>query len=213
MNSNTSIFNNRVESEDELRQLLGYPNPVVAQKTITTIDAHCRSFISLSPMVYLATSDSRGSCDVSPRGDAPGFVYVLDEKHLVIPERPGNRKMDSFLNLLENPHAGLIFIIPGLEETLRMNGRASIITDPDLMEKMSSHGKIPKLGIGIQVEACYFHCGKAFRRSELWKPESWPDLSAMPTVAKMLADHVGVADVTAESVAQGLRESYEKRLY
>ncbi|UVI27995.1 pyridoxamine 5'-phosphate oxidase family protein [Paenibacillus spongiae] len=210
---NLHRFKETITTEDELRQLLGYPNPIVQQKTITNIDAHCRAFIARSPMVYLATSDGQGSCDVSPRGDAPGFVLVVDEKHLLIPERPGNRKMDSFLNLLENPQAGLLFIIPGLEETLRINGRASIITDPEWMEKMSSHGKIPKLAIAVEADACYFHCGKAFRRSELWKPETWPDLSSMTPVAKMLADHVGSADITAETVAQGLQDSYANRLY
>lgn len=206
-------FQELIRSEEELRELLGYPNRVVAHKAITHLDQHCRDYIAQAPMVLMATADASGACDVSPRGDFPGFTLILDEKHLVIPERPGNRRMDSLRNLLENPHIGLIFLIPGLEETLRVNGRASIIKDRELLAQMVFKGHIPLLGIGVEVEECYVHCAKAFKRSNLWKPETWPNQADLPDIAQMMADHANLPDVSAQEVALSLEETYTKRLY
>ena len=200
----------QITNEEQLRHLLGYPSELVKNKVMHHMDAHIRDFILRSPMLFLATSDGQGACDVSPRGDEPGFVHILDDHHLVIPERPGNRRMDSLRNLLENPHAGLIFVIPSLEETLRINGKAKITTDPELMQHMAVRGKPPLLGIAIEVQECYLHCAKAFKRSRLWEPAAWPHADELPEPAKILAAHAGTNEI---QVAQSLKESYEKRLY
>lgn len=206
-------FKDLVSSEDELRLLVGYPSELVQNKVITYLDHHCQNFISKSPFVILATADERGHCDVSPRGDSAGFVRVLDEIHLIIPERPGNRRIDSMRNILSNPRIGLIFIIPGLEETLRVNGSACVIRDEELLNKMESHGHIPVLGIGVTVHECFVHCAKAFKRSKLWQPDSWLVEKELPNASKILADHARLPDMNADRVANILEESYTKRLY
>jgi PPOX class probable FMN-dependent enzyme len=206
-------FAKRIYTEDELHSLAGYPSEVVNRKAISLIDRHCRSFISKSPMLFISSSNLEGMCDVSPRGDAPGFVSVIDERRLLIPERPGNRRMDSLKNILSNPHIGIIFIIPGLRETLRINGRAVIVDDRELLSPLQVSGKIPQLGIGVEVDECYVHCAKAFIRSRLWDNRSWPDDSSLPSIPEMLAEHVGAPDFSADMISEGLKESYEKRLY
>ncbi|MDR9854790.1 pyridoxamine 5'-phosphate oxidase family protein [Paenibacillus sp. VCA1] len=206
-------FQQIIRSEEELEQLAGKPRELVNQKVITSLDHHCRHFISLSPLVFVATSGADGTCDCSPRGDAPGFAYILDDHHLILPERPGNRRYDSLRNLLENPRVGLIFVIPGLEETLRINGKACIIRDPDLMERMAAQGKIPAVGIAVEVEECYIHCAKAFKRSRLWQPEHWPEAASLPDPAAIIATHAGKLRLTVDEVRASLAESYEKRLY
>ena len=161
----------------------------------------------------MSTSDKEGHCDVSPRGDVPGFVLTLDEKRLIIPERPGNKRADSMLNILSNPHVGLVFLIPGLGETLRINGTACLVQEEELLNKMAVNGKTPLLGIGVEVEECYIHCAKAFRRSGLWNPESWDAKESLPAVAKILVDHAKLKNVSSESMAERLEEGYTKRLY
>lgn len=207
------IFNNVISSEGELRSLLGYPNELVQNKVISHLDKHCLEFISKSPFLVMATSDDKGMCDVSPRGDAPGFVEVLDETHIVIPERPGNRKIDSMKNILSNPKIGLIFIIPGLEETLRINGNACIIRDEDMLKRMEANGKMPILGIGVAVEECFVHCAKAFKRSKLWNQHTWLSKERLPNIAEMIADHVKLPGIDAEKVDKALQDSYSNRLY
>nr|WP_195575686.1 pyridoxamine 5'-phosphate oxidase family protein [Paenibacillus sp. 1001270B_150601_E10] len=206
-------FKETISTEDELRDLLGYPSEVVKKKTIHHLDSHCRHFISLSPLLFLSTSDDQGYCDVSPRGDAPGSVLVVDDKHFVIPERPGNRRMDSLRNLLSNPRVGVIFMIPGLEETLRVNGKACIIKDEKLLSQMRAKDKQPLLGIGVEVEECYIHCAKAFKRSKVWDHETWLEADALPSIPAMLTAHVNSSEFTEEVIMKGLQESYEKRLY
>lgn len=207
------IFKETVTSDEELRLLMGTPSRTVANKTINHVDKHCIDFISKSPIVFISTSDANGHCDTSPRGDAAGFVHIIDQQHIVIPERPGNKRMDSLRNIISNPHIGLIFVIPGLEETLRMNGKACIIRDSDILEKMAVNGKVPSLGIGVQVEECYIHCAKAFKRSKLWHSETWLSKERLPYPPQILADHVNLPDVTGESIETALQESYSKRLY
>lgn len=211
--NDTTTFSKTITSEEELRALLGYPSETVSNKAIAYIDEHCKNFISQSPFLIIGTSDQNGKCDTSPRGDGPGFVFIKDEKHLVIPERPGNRRMDSLRNIVANPYVGLIFIIPGLEETLRINGKAQIIQDEDILEKMTAFGKTPLLGIAVTVEECYIHCAKAFKRSKLWQHETWPSINQLPNPSKMLADHVNLPGVDEKSIAASLVESYSKRLY
>ncbi|WP_106766234.1 pyridoxamine 5'-phosphate oxidase family protein [Paenibacillus faecalis] len=204
------LENERITSEEELRDMLGYPSPLVMNKTIDHIDHHAMNFIRHSPIIFISTSDASGSCDVSPRGDAAGFVHMIDDKHLVIPERPGNRRLDSILNILSNPHIGIVFVIPQIEETLRVNGKACVIKDKNILEAMSANGKMPLVGIGVTVEECYIHCAKSFKRSKLWHPESWADRSTLPRPSEILAAH---ARAKEEDVQKSLKESYEKRLY
>ncbi|WP_400162851.1 pyridoxamine 5'-phosphate oxidase family protein [Brevibacillus sp. TJ4] len=211
--SDFGIFRDVITAPEELKEMFGEPSEVVQKKAIDHLDEHCRRYLSQAPFLILATSDANGRCDASPRGDAPGFVHVIDDRHLVIPERPGNRRMDSIRNILSNPHVGLIFLIPSLQETLRINGRACIIRDAHLLEKMEVNGKVPTIGIGVQVEECFVHCAKAFIRSGLWQPDKWMTKEELPDMPKMLAEHIKMPGVGAKEIAEGLQESYKKNLY
>ncbi|WP_226665255.1 pyridoxamine 5'-phosphate oxidase family protein [Metabacillus litoralis] len=198
---------------EDFRAEVGTPSERATNKVISHIDDHCREFISKSPFLTISTSNSKGQCDVSPRGDAPGFVTVLDDHHLFIPERPGNKRMDSIHNIISNPHIGLLFFIPTLGETLRVNGKAYLTRDPDLLEKSKVNGKIPLFGIGVIVEECYAHCAKAFIRSGLWNPETWNGKDSLPSMPKMLVAHAKIPNSTAEEVEKDLQVSYTERLY
>ncbi|MFG6494630.1 pyridoxamine 5'-phosphate oxidase family protein [Fictibacillus sp. UD] len=204
---------NYVRSQEELREMLGSPSLRGQNKVIATIDGHCRDYISKSPFLVLSTSDAKGNCDSSPRGDAPGFVYVLDDQHLIIPDRPGNKRVDSMFNILSNPKIGLLFIIPAMGETLRINGEAAIIKDEEILSKMAVNGKSPQLGILVKVDQCYLHCAKAFKRSGLWEPESWSSKEDLPSAAKILAAHVNMPEMTEERIIADLEEGYKNRLY
>ena len=209
-----TVTNHAVTSLERLREIIASPGaeaPAV-RKQLPMLDAHCAAFISKSPFVLLATSSTDGRCDVSPRGDAPGFVLMLDERKLVIPDRPGNRRLDSFQNIIENPHAGLIFLVPNVEETLRANGRAWLSEDPELLGRLNMQGKTPQLGIVVEVEELYFHCARAFRRANLWAPETWIERSELPTLGKILADQLKMVELTAEVIDDSLAES-NRRLY
>jgi uncharacterized protein len=170
-----------ITSEAELRAFLGEPSELVQSKVTDALNDLTRRFVDLSPFVLLATASSDGSCDVSPRGDPAGFVHVLDERTLLVPERPGNRLADSLLNVLRNPHVGLLFLIPGVGETLRVNGRARIVTDEALLEPLSVDGKAPKLALLVEIDQVFTHCPKAFIRSELWNPETFSDSGDLPS--------------------------------
>lgn len=207
------VFKRQINTEQELRDLLGYPSELVMNKAIQKLDEHCRRFIAKSPFLCMSTSDASGACDVSPRGDTAGFVHILDDQHLVIPERPGNRRLDSIRNILANPYIGIIFMIPGLEETLRINGKACIVQDDDLLEQMKARGKKPMLGIGVQVEECYIHCAKAFKRSALWEPSSWLTSEERPHIPSILASHANMKGITSKEVELSLKDTYENRLY
>ena len=206
-------FRDTISTETELRQAIGgLPNPLALAKDVGRLDEHCRAYIAHSPFVLIATSGSDGRCDVSPKGDAPGFVLVLDEQRLLIPDRPGNRRLDGMSNLLHNPHIGLIFLVPGMEETLRVNGRGFIVRDAELLARCEVRGKIPTLGIGVEADEAYIHCAKAFKRSGMWEPARWPDLNDLPSAAQMLLDHTR-AGVTVEQMKDRLEEGYRKYLY
>ncbi|MCP3029266.1 pyridoxamine 5'-phosphate oxidase family protein [Halobacillus sp. A5] len=206
-------FEKPVQSLEELRHTLGTPGRLAEHKVISHLDSYCRQFIAHAPFAVVSTSDSAGHCDSSPRGDAPGFAYILDEKHLVLPERMGNKRADSLQNILENPHIGLLFMIPGLEETLRINGQAVIIKDETFMNRLESQGHVPSVGIAVYVEACFIHCAKALKRSHLWSPEKWPELSDLPAPAKMLAAHSQLNEMDENQVRKSLHKSYTKRMY
>ena len=206
-------FRDAVTSPEALRALVGKPSELAVRKEISHLDAHCRAFIARSPFVLIATSGASGRADVSPKGDPPGFVQVLDEHRLVIPDRPGNRRLDGMRNHLENPHVGLLFLIPGLEETLRVNGRAWIIRDEAVLARCAVMGKRPTLALGVYAEECFIHCAKAFKRAQLWQPDQWPDRAGLASPSEMLVDHARPKDMTVPQMDRLLRESYSKNLY
>lgn len=203
-------FENVVLGEQELHEIVGTPASRAVLKERATLDEHCRAFIGLSPFVLVATAGKDGCCDVSPKGDAPGFVRVLDERRLVIPDRPGNKRLDGMRNLIVNPHVGLIFLVPGREDTLRVNGRAWITRDPCMLERCVVQDKTPLLAVGVEVEECFMHCAKAFRRSQLWSPATWPAPEALPSMACVLFDQIKPAGMTVEDYERDINEACRK---
>jgi PPOX class probable FMN-dependent enzyme len=206
------MFKNVITSEAELRELMGEANPRSIDKETTYLTDECIRFIGRSPFMLLATSGKNGRCDVAPKGDPAGFVRVLDEKHLLIPDRPGNRRFDGLRNIMENPHIGMIFLVPGRQETLRVNGRAWITCDEELLDTMLVQGKRPWFALGVEVEECFLHCAKALVRSHLWEAESWPDLATVPTGAELLRSTPKI-DTPLEELAVSLQEGVRTRLY
>lgn len=199
------MFRDVVTSKQELRAIFGEPSERAVLKCHSSLDEHSRAFIAASPFVLLATSNAAGQCDVSPKGDAPGFVLVLDDTHLVVPDRPGNARTDGFTNVLENPHVGMIFLVPGRGDTLRVNGRAFVVRDGEILARLAAHGKLPKVALGVEIEEAYLHCPKAFMRSSLWDPTTWADPRTLPSFAQMLWDQVPSAR-RASSIADYTRE-------
>src|SRR3954454_12137776 len=171
-----------ITNEADLREVIGgTPTSVVQSKVSDSVNELTRQFIERSPFMLLATSAADGTCDVSPRGDPAGFVHILDERTLVVPERPGNKLADSLRNILANPNVGLLFMIPGVGDTLRVNGRATIVTDTELLNPLAVEGKTPKLGLLIEIEQVFTHCSKAFLRAHVWDAELHVDRSELPT--------------------------------
>jgi len=204
-------FGDAVQSEEQLRALFPAPTHNSYRKQIDRLDEHCRALIAASPIVFVATTGRDGSCDVSPRGGPPGWVRALDEHSLLMPEGRGNNRLDSLANLLDSPGIGLLFVIPGRHETLRVNGRATITTDPELLASVPLRGRVPSVAIGVDADEVFTHCGKAFIRSELWHPASWPGSDSLPSPAEVLRAHTG-ADTVEEAQAR-LDESYTQRLW
>jgi PPOX class probable FMN-dependent enzyme len=188
--------------------LYGEPGRPAREKVITFLDDHCRELIALSPFCLLATSNAAGQCDVSPKGGQPGFVQILDDRTLAVPDATGNRRVDSLRNIVENPHAGLLFLIPTMGETLRVNGRAQITTDPELLQPFAV-GRPPRLAVVVEVEQVYLHCAKALIRSRLWQPDTWPEQT--PSAAQIFKDHIGLEENVAAMQAI-LDEGYANRL-
>jgi PPOX class probable FMN-dependent enzyme len=206
-------FDHLLTDEQDLRAIVGVPGPRSVLKERRSLDAHTRAFIAQSPLLLMATSDASGRCDVSPKGDAPGFVQVLDETRLVIPERPGNKRLDGMLNVMANPHVGLIFLVPGREETLRVNGKAWITRDPRLLERCIAQGKVPLVAIGVEIEQCFLHCPRAFIRSRLWRQETWPAPDALPSMACVLFDQIQPAEASLQDYEHAIEEGNTKGLY
>ena len=173
-----------VTTVEELRAIVGQPTAAVANKVTDRLSDIHRDWISHSPLCFVATTDAEGRVDVSPKGDPPGFVHVLDAHTIAIPERPGNKRVDGYLNVLARPHVGTLFVIPGRGDTVRVNGRARILSDAPYFDAMAVGGKRPILALEIAVEEVFFHCAKAFLRSDAWKPETW-DPQAMPSTAEL----------------------------
>ena len=206
-------FSNVIRSEAELRALMGGPvAPPVVEKTMTSLDRHCFAFIGRAPFVFVASSDAEGRMDISPKGDAPGFVKVLDSKTLVIPDRPGNQRFDTFRNLFESPRIGLIFLVPGKRETLRISGKAEVIHDAEVLVTMAVNGKTPALAIAVHVEEAFFHCAKCIIRSHLWQPERWPSIEGLPTLAETMKDAASIPG-PVEILEGIIKEDEENRLY
>ncbi len=195
-----------IDSHDALRDLIGEPSENTRRKKITVIEEHARTVIEHSPFVLLATSGPDGTCDVSPRGDPAGSVLILDEHTLVLAERPGNRLADSISNLIDNPHAGLLFLVPGMNESLRVNGRTTLVSDAPFFDRLTVQGKRPKLAIILHVEDLYVHCAKAMLRSSLWDATSWPDRGDLPSLGRMLKDQLALA-ASAEELDAYLDDS------
>jgi uncharacterized protein len=200
-----------IEDPRQLREIYGAPNERSLKKELTRFDRHCRNFIALSPFLVLASSDPSGRCDASPKGDMPGFVRVVDDTTLLIPDRLGNNRVDTLGNLLARPGVGLIFFVPGINETLRVNGRASVTTDPALLEPLAVNGKAPRSGILVAAEEIYFHCGKALIRSDLWNPEKHVARGAFPPLGRIIAEQIGGID--PDEAERQTAESYRTRLY
>jgi PPOX class probable FMN-dependent enzyme len=200
-----------IESEDELRELLGEVMPRAATKERRRLHERDLEWLAASPFCLIATSNGQGDCDVSPKGDPAGFVHVIDDATIAIPDRPGNRRADGFLNILKNPHVGLLFLIPGRNETLRINGRARLVREAPFFDELIVKGHRPHLALVVEIEQIFFHCAKAFLRSSLWKPDSWaPD--ALPSHATLIKD-VQKVEESLEQLESYYGESYAKRLY
>ena len=200
-----------VTTREELRAIVGEPLDRAVKKEMRSLDAHARALIATSPYLLLGTHDAEGRCDVSPKGDAPGFVYVLDEGTIVLPDRPGNRRTDSLKNIVETGRAGLIFLVPGKEETLRVNGRARIVRDEWLLDKLVAQGKRPLLAIVVEIEECYVHCAKSSKRAGIWDPARWPDTSHLASMARMMVDQANL-DCSVDEMEKTIADAYT-RLY
>ncbi len=194
-----------------LRDLYSEPSELARKKCLSRLDRHCRKFISLSPFLCIGTSRPDGG-DVSPRGDAPGFVRVLDDTTILIPDRPGNNLLDSLSNVTENPNVGILFMIPGIEETLRINGVASVVTDGDALASMEVNGKRPRSALKVEVREAFLHCAKAIRRSRLWDDDYRVDRGTFPTLGRMLTDQMET-DLTPDEAEERVQDSLRNRLY
>ena len=210
----TEPFANVIESEAELRDVYRMPAQSTKMKVLERLDQHARTFIDTSPFILVGTASPDGTADVSPKGGQPGFVVVLDDHHIAIPDLSGNNLLDSLTNIVNGSGIGLLFLIPGVDETLRVNGYACITTDPPVLDACAVKDRRPKAAVGVTVVQQYMHCAKAFRRSELWSAESWPDRSVLPSLGCILRDQIALPDeVTAESIDANLEANYATTLW
>jgi len=191
-----------VKSQEDLRAHFGQLSPLAEKKVLNHLDKFCRDFIALSPFLVIASSDGKGQADASPRGDAPGFVSVLDDKTLLIPDRRGNNRVDTFGNILASPGVGLIFMVPGINETLRINGRAEISQEPDLLTPLMVQNVTPIIGMKVHVDETYFHCGKALMRSRLWAEDAKVERSCFPSIGEIIHDQTTLGEAEPQSVIE-----------
>jgi PPOX class probable FMN-dependent enzyme len=201
----------QIADDAALRAHFGPVSVLAETKTLSRLDHYCRDFIALSPFLVLATSDGQGNMDASPRGDAPGFVAVLDDMTLLLPDRPGNRRVDSFHNILASPGVGLLFLVPGIGETVRVNGTATLVTDPALLAGSVAQGKVPGAGLLIAVREVFFHCGKALIRSKLWDPSVQVPRASFPTLGRIAAEQTRA--MSTEAAEAAIEIAYRDRLY
>ena len=205
-------FSEVVTTEEQFRAIIGHPNERVVRKHLAALDSHCRTFIARCPFVVIASADEEGRMDVSPKGDPPGFVQVIDDRTLAIPERPGNRQAATFSNLVRNHRIALLFLIPGKDETLRVGGSAVIVRDAALRERMMVAGRIPEFAIVVTVDEAFFHCAKCVIRSHLWDAAHWPDLTGLPTLAQAMVD-AGKLEQTPAELQRLIDKDQRERLY
>lgn len=205
-----------VETEEALRALFE-PTHALAQKKVRgSLGPHAQAYIARSPFLCVSTQAVDGRADVSPRGDAAGFVQILDDQTLAIPDRPGNNRLDTLSNIVANPHVGLLFLIPGFDETLRVNGQARLVTQPALLESMAVNGRQPKLAIVVDIDEVFLHCAKAFRRSKLWEPEHHVDRRSMPSLVQMITDDItgrATDPIEMQKLDDALEVAYRNTLY
>ena len=206
------VPDNVVTTAGELREILGEQFQNQVDKVIDHLDEHCRAWIERSPFVVIASASAAGAVDVSPKGDPPGFVRVLDDKTLAVPDRPGNHRGDTFLNVLENPRVGLMFVVPERREVVRVSGTAVVVTDEALLRSMAVEDKVPTLALVVRVEEAMFHCGKSMIRSHMWEPALWAPVEGLPTYGRAVRDHAGL-DNPVEEVEQMMDWNEEHRLY
>ncbi|WP_439573569.1 pyridoxamine 5'-phosphate oxidase family protein [Phreatobacter sp.] len=200
-----------IDDTEALRRVYDQPAEVTQKKVLDRLDAHCRRFIALSPFLTIASTGPAGT-DCSPRGDAPGFVHVVDDHTLLLPDRRGNNILDTLQNVLERPDVGLLFLVPGLNETLRVNGKARIVTDPAVLQSMAIRDRIvPDSALEVTVEQAYFHCGRSLLRADLWNPDKRIARDAFPRLGTVLADQIQGID--AEAANQRLEIAYTTNLY
>ena len=209
---------NSFKSPNDLRDLMGEPMDLAARKSIAKLDKYSKEYISRSPFVCIGSADETGKADVSPRGDPPGFVQVLDDSTLFIPDRPGNKRVDTMANIISNPNIALLFLIPGFDDTLRVNGRAEVLQDDELNTKSEVKGRKPKVGIKMHVEQVFFHCSKAFKRSGLWDTANQQDRKEMPSIGRMILEQTAdpntrISESYIEEVDNIVEEDYQKGLY
>ncbi len=193
-----------ITTREQLRALYAQPTERARRKQLSALDVHCQAFIARSPFVVLATSDAAGRLDATPRGGAPGFVVVQDARTLLLGDAPGNNRLDALQNLIENPQAGLLFMIPGVDETLRVNGRVQLSTEPADLARCADARRTPKLVLRLQVEEAFLHCAKAFMRARLWDPDARIARGTLPTMGQMIHDQIGL-DSPPESQAEMLQ--------
>jgi PPOX class probable FMN-dependent enzyme len=201
----------QITEPDALRTHFGAVDSLAKVKVLPKLDGYCRSFIERSPFLVLATADGEGGLDASPRGDAPGFVAILDDATLVLPDRPGNRRVDSFGNILANPGVALLFFVPGLPETLRVNGTARVVTDAKLLTPLAAQGKVPTAGLLISVSEAFFHCGKALIRGKLWDANTQIARADFPSLGQIIADQTRA--IEAAEADTFVEQAYRTTLY
>ena len=205
-----------ITDEQSLRSLFHAQTPLAMHKIQGSLDKHAQAFIRRSPFICIGTQDLGGKGDVSPRGDPVGFVKILDQHTLAIPDRPGNNRLDSLVNILANPSVGLLFVIPGFDDTLRVSGQASLVNDPEILESMSVNDRTPKLAIVVHVNEVFMHCAKAFRRSQLWNPDHFQVRNEMPSLSKIILDQTTGAPSDADEMCKiddDLEDEYKRTLY
>ena len=209
----TVNFTGVITEESELREIFGWPAERSLNKEIDRLDHHCRTIIGKSPFILLGTSNASGRCDVSPKGDYPGFVRVLNDKTLAIPDLPGNNRLDTLTNMLANPQVGLIFLIPGMNDVLRVNGKVRLVRDTALLENLAYQGKLPKLAIVVDVQEVFIHCTKALVRSKLWLDEYRVDRNELPSLAEILRDHAGLTNCNVDELQKEIEERVATTLH
>lgn len=207
-------FEDTVTTLDELREVLAPPSEKVMAKEVAAFDGYCRDFIARSPFLLIASTDGQGSIDISPKGDPPGFVQVLDDRTLAIPDRPGNHRAETFVNVVRHPYVGLIFLIPGVKNTLRVRGEATIVRDLELRESMAINGRVPALALVVELTTAYFHCAKCIIRSELWSGANAPvdGASDESLLAEAMVKHGDLA-ISVDQMQQIILDDEAERLY